>query len=296
MAENQWMLIRNFGMPRCKTTRSVIPFLRAALLALFSLTAHAAPILSFHVVRELPHDTARFTQGLVVHDELLLESTGGYGESAVFVQHVADGRLLRSKRLPGQRFGEGITVFGGRVIQLTWKAGIAYVFDLQLRTLGRFRYRGEGWGLTHDGRRLIMSDGSSRLTFRDPYSFVVTGQLEVTDDGQPLHRINAMTFAYGHVYANVWYRDDVAVINPDSGNVVAWIDFSPLRARITAPDWEAPEHVLNGIAFRSDTDTFFVTGKRWPVLFEVRIEPLPEPDSSPVHAPATIQSPRWRQP
>ena len=170
---------------------------------------------------------------------------------------------------PRNHFGEGVTAFGGRVLQLTWKEGIAHVYDLKLRPLGRLRYPGEGWGLTHDGRRLIMSDGSSYLSFRDPDSFAVTGSVQVMDRGRPLARINAMTYAHGHVYANVWHRDQVAVIDPGDGRVVAWVDFAPLRARITQPDWEAPEHVLNGIAYDKATRRIFITGKKWPRLYQI---------------------------
>lgn len=225
------------------------------------------------VIATYPHDTAAFTQGLAYLDGKLLESTGRYGKSAVLLKDIGSGAVLARRALDHQYFGEGITVAGERLWQLTWTSGLAFVYDRQLRRTSQFRYDGQGWGLAYDGARLLMSDGSDRITFRDPRMFTATGQSLVRDGLRPVTQLNELEFARGRLYANVWRSDRVAVIEPDSGRVDAWLDLAELRTRFAPPPgWDANEHVLNGIAYNPDNGHFYVTGKCWPVLFEIRID------------------------
>jgi glutaminyl-peptide cyclotransferase len=247
------------------------------LCTLAMASEQTARTLDYTVLRELVHDVSHYTQGLVLHDGKLIESTGQYGRSALYEKDLDSGRVLRRFALDAQLFGEGVTVFRERIWQLTWRERIGLLFDLDLKPLGNFRYRTEGWGLTHDGRQLIMSDGSAQLHFLDPGDARVTGSLTVRDRGQPLRLLNELEFARGRIWANVWMRDDVAVIHPQSGEVEAWVRLAPLRQRFDPPPgWDPREHVLNGIAHDAQHDRFYVTGKCWPLLFELEIAPVPD--------------------
>ncbi len=221
------------------------------------------------VVATYPHDTDAYTQGLLWHDGTLYESTGQYGESTVRQVELATGRVLRQAELPREYFGEGLALVGDRLVQLTWQEGVALIWGLaDFAPRGEHRYTGEGWGLCYDGRRLVMSDGSARLTFRDPESFAVTGGVDVAVAGVPADRLNELECVEGVVYANVWRDQEIFRIDPDNGRVTAVIDASGL---LSAKE-RLPADVLNGIAYRPETGTFFVTGKLWPKLFEVVFE------------------------
>jgi glutaminyl-peptide cyclotransferase len=222
------------------------------------------------VLEERPHDTAAFTQGLELKDGELYEGTGELGESSIRAVDPASGRVLRKADLPGQFFGEGITVVGTKIWQLTWRNGVAIERDRQtLAETRRVEYSGEGWGLCSDGRRLIMSDGTDLLTFRDPQTFAKTGEVRVRRVGEPVTQLNELECANGSVYANVWHTDEILRIDPASGRVSSVIDATGLL-----PDEQRDgENVLNGIAAIPGTDRFLITGKRWPRMFVVKFVP-----------------------
>ena len=225
--------------------------------------------LRVRVVATYPHDADAFTQGLLWHDGTLYESTGQYGESTVRQVELATGRVLRQAALPRHLFGEGLALVGDRLVQLTWQEGVALIWGLaDFAPRGEHRYTGEGWGLCYDGRRLVMSDGSARLTFRDPETFAVTGGVDVTVGGVPADRLNELECVEGAVYANVWRDQEIFRIDPSDGRVTAVIDASGLLT----PTERRDADVLNGIAHRAETGTFLITGKLWPKLFEVVLE------------------------
>ena len=223
------------------------------------------------VLRSLPHDTERYTQGLEWSSDGLLESGGLYGRSAVYLYEPESGRTLARFALPPWVFAEGLTQVDERVVVLSWREGLAWVLDRRLRPLGRWRYRGQGWGLCYDGERFVMSDGSEHLQFRD-LNFRLLGSVAVRRDGEPLRRLNELECVDGMVYANVWQTDFIVRIDPADGTVLRQWDLSGVRQRLeTTPDWDLDDNVLNGIAHIPGSDRFFVTGKRWPRIFEVRL-------------------------
>ena len=219
------------------------------------------------VVATSPHDPAAFTQGLVVRGDTVYESTGLYGQSTVRIvdRDAGEVRLLAS--LDATLFGEGLELVDDRLIQITWREGTSIVWDAAtLEERGRFAYEGEGWGLCHDGVRLVMSDGTATLTFRDPESFAATGAVTVTLGGDPVTMLNELECVAGLVFANVWQTTDIVVIEPDSGVVTAVID----AAALDTIDDASGAAVLNGIAYDAAGDVFLVTGKLWPTMYEVR--------------------------
>ncbi len=230
--------------------------------------ASSVPHLRVDVVRALEHDPRAFTQGLEVAGGSLYESTGRYGESTVRELNPRDGRVVKQRRLPEKFFGEGLTVAGDRVWQLTWKAGVAFQRDrTTLDEIRRVHYDGQGWGLCHDGTKLVMSDGSARLTFRDQSTFAATGGVTVRLGGEPVAELNELECAGGHVWANVWGSDQILRIDPGSGRVTAVVDAVGLL-----PEGErAAAGVLNGIA--AVDGEFLLTGKNWPRLYRVRFVP-----------------------
>lgn len=221
------------------------------------------------VIARYPHDPQAFTQGLEFRGERLYESTGLYGHSSLRVVESATGRVLRQREVPREFFAEGITVFDGRIYQLTYTSQRCFVYDAEtLAPLREHAYAGEGWGLTHDDRSLIMSDGSNQLRFIDPSSFAELRRVRVFDGDRAVDQLNELEYVDGEVYANVWHADRIARIDPASGRVVGWIDLSSLRRMVDAGDSEA---VLNGIALAPATRHLFVTGKLWPTMFEIRL-------------------------
>lgn len=216
-----------------------------------------------------PHDPAAFTQGLAYADGRLYEGTGLTGSSTLRRVDLETGEVQQSVELSDSLFGEGIAVCEDRLFQLTWHAGICFVYDLStLERIGSYQYDFEGWGLTCDGERLVMSDGTSRLYFRDPGSFKVHHYVEVHDGRPVVTNLNELEYINGLVYANVWKTEEIAVIDPSDGRVVAWLDLSGLLAHRPV---EGPVDVLNGIAYDGGNDRLFVTGKLWPWLFEVAL-------------------------
>lgn len=233
----------------------------------------AGPIarLAYEVVRRMPHDTAAWTEGLLFDDAgRLWESTGLTGRSQVREVDPLTGEVLRAADTPDAAYGEGLAQVGDELIQLTWREGRAFRFDRDtLAPTGTFDYSGEGWGLCFDGERLVMSDGSDRLTFRDPATFDVLGQVSVTAGGQPLGRLNELECADGAVWANVWETEWIVRIDPATGAVTGALDADGLLE----PDPAVADRgaVLNGIAKVPGADTFLLTGKLWPEAIEVRI-------------------------
>jgi glutaminyl-peptide cyclotransferase len=224
---------------------------------------------AYVVTRTLPHDTAAYTQGLVYDDGILYESTGEYGHSDLRRIDIATGRILASVPLPSDRFGEGLALYDGRLYQLTWQTHVGYVYDAATLTLvDSFPYVGEGWGLTSDGTSLIMSDGTDTLRFLDPRTYHVIRRVNVRDGQSPLSQINELEFVRGALLANVYQSDWLVVIDPESGQIRRWIDLAGLlseKQRTPRTD------VLNGVAYDAQRDRFVVTGKRWPVLLELRL-------------------------
>jgi glutamine cyclotransferase len=228
----------------------------------------ATPVLGYDIVREYPHDPGAFTQGLVYRDGVLFESTGLEGRSSLRKVELETGRVLQQHDLESRYFAEGLADWGDELLQLTYRSNIGFVYDLEtFAQRSTFSYPGEGWGLTHDGQRLIMSDGNSQLRFLDPLTRRELERLTVTDRGMPVDEINELEFVKGRIYANVWHSNRIAVIDPASGAVTAWLDLTGLRPA-SARD---PEAVLNGIAYDAQGDRLFVTGKLWPAVFEIRV-------------------------
>ena len=228
--------------------------------------------LTYEVVATHPHDTSSFTQGLLWFDGQLYESTGLRGQSVLRIIDLPTGRVLQEIAADPRHFGEGLALVDDQLIWLTWQAGTATVHHRDsLEQFGSFTYAGEGWGLCHDGTRLVMSDGSNTLTFRHPTTFEATGSVAVTRaDGSPVNRLNELECVGDQVWANVWLTDRIVVINPATGAVVAEADMAGIIS--PHPVLSDSNDVLNGIAYRPDTGTFLITGKRWPSIFEVRFE------------------------
>ena len=241
------------------------------LPVLMLLGAAPAPIPVQHptIVATYPHDPTSFTEGLYYEKGSLFESTGLEGRSVIRQVRLEDGKVLRETAIPATSFGEGIVGWQGRIISLTWQEGTGYVWDAQtFRQTGSFRYSGEGWGLTHNGREIVMSDGTPVLRFLDPQTLGVKRTLRVTADGHPVPRLNELEYVQGEIYANVWLTDRIARIDPASGKVKGWIDLSALSR---ASGRGSEEDVPNGIAWDSAKGRLFVTGKNWPVLYEIRL-------------------------
>ena len=227
-----------------------------------------APTYSYEVVRSYPHDRNAFTQGLIFRDGGFYEGTGLNGRSGIRKVKLETGEVLQSKPLGPQYFGEGITDWKGSLVQITWQSEIGFVYDMksfeQTRT---WSYSGEGWGLTHDGTNLIMSDGTSELRVLDPVTFVEKRRIKVTAAGTPLRDLNEVEFVKGEIFANIWMTDYIARIAADSGKVTGYID---LRGLLTSAE-RARTDVLNGVAYDAKGDRLFVTGKWWPKLFEIKL-------------------------
>ena len=240
------------------------------VLALAASAACAVPVFPVTVVAAYPHDARAFTQGLHWHDGRLYESTGLYGRSTLREVELDTGRVVRSVDLDRREFGEGITVVDGRLVQLTWQNHYAYVWDpATFEPVSRVRYAhdDEGWGVAYDGESLVTSDGSAVLRFVDPATFAVRRTVTVHAAGEPLEQLNALQFIDGKLYANVWQTTRIAEIDPATGAVTAFIELAPLLPRLG--DIELRVESPNGIAWDPDGGRLFVTGKLWPLLFEV---------------------------
>lgn len=223
----------------------------------------------FQVVKSHKHDPEAFTEGLLYHDGKIYESTGLQGRSTIRMTDLATGQQTVEK-LDDNLFGEGLVLWRDRLIQLTYDSGIALLYDPNLKRLEQnFEYDGQGWGITHDGRHLIMSNGTSALQFRDPETFALDHRLTVTVGGRPISRLNELEYVNGKIYANVWHDNYLLEIDPTSGQVTARVDLNGLLPRSQRP--QNSEGVLNGIAYNPETKTFFVTGKYWPFIYEIEL-------------------------
>jgi glutaminyl-peptide cyclotransferase len=230
--------------------------------------------LKVEVVSVRPHDPEAFTQGLLLHGGSLYESAGNYGKSSLREVEPKTGAVKRKAAVPPEYFAEGLALVDDRLIQITWKEEKVLVYNrADFKPVGEFRYDGEGWGLCWDGARIVMSDGSDRLTFRDPKTFATLSTLNVTRDGKPVPELNELECVDGLVYANVWQTDDILRIDPKDGRVTAVIDASGLLT----PEERQKTDVLNGIAWDPEAKTFLITGKLWPKMFEVRFVPAAKP-------------------
>jgi glutamine cyclotransferase len=224
---------------------------------------------TYEVVNVYPHDAGAFTQGLAFDNGYLYEGTGLNGRSSLRKVQLETGVVVDSVSLSDAYFGEGITVCGDRIVQLTWKSGVGLVYGKNdLRLIRDFAYDTEGWGITYDGQRLIMSDGTNRLYFLNCETYTSDGYVNVHDRGAAVSGLNELEFIDSHIYANVWKTDRVAVIDPRDGRVTVWVDLSGLLA---SQQVTGPVDVLNGIAYDATGDRLFVTGKLWPWLFEIKL-------------------------
>ncbi len=253
--------------------------LGSALLGPMAVIAQVAtpvsartPTFGYRVVAEYPHDRRAFTQGLAYVDGVLYEGTGLYGESSLRRVELETGEVLQAVGLSKEYFGEGIAVLGDRIYQLTWRNGICIVFDREtFEVLEAFTYQTEGWGLTTDGERLIMSDGTNRLFIRDPETFAELDTIDVYDGVRAIWNLNELEVVDGEIWANVWQTDLIARIDPDTGQVTGWIDLTGLLSESDRGRHRVD--VLNGIAHDPESDRLFVTGKLWPKLFEIELVP-----------------------
>jgi glutamine cyclotransferase len=237
-----------------------------------------AAVYGYRIVNAYPHDPGAFTQGLIYHNGFLYESTGLHGASSLRKVALETGKVLKRRDLPKKYFGEGLALCGNRLIQLTYQSRIGFIYDLDLRQVGSFNYPTEGWGLTCDGSRLILSDGTATLRWLDAGTFRVVKQITVVDGDRPVKRLNELEWVNGEIFANIWKTDRIARISPETGQVTGWIDLAGL-ARLAqaggADSRSAPTHatdVLNGIAYDAQGDRLFVTGKFWPRLFEIKLQ------------------------
>ena len=237
------------------------------------------PTYSYQVVRSFPHDPDAFTQGLLYDDGFLYESTGQYGQSSLRKVELETGAVVQLHQLDDRFFGEGLALFGNRLLQLTWRAnkGFAYRLD-SFEPLAEFAYPTEGWGLTHNGELLIMSDGSATLYFRDPFTFAEVSRVTVVAQGRPISQLNELEWIAGEVFANIWRTDIIARIDPATGQVAGWIDLTGLLSDADRRGSNA--EVLNGIAYDSEGERLFVTGKWWPKLYQIELV-SPSPKGTP---------------
>jgi len=251
-------------------------FWHSDYLAAFTNSSYAnekidTPVFGYKIVNTYPHDTNSFTQGLIFDKGVLYESTGLNGHSAVKIVDLKTGKTLKSHELPDNYFGEGIAIIENKIIQLTWRSKTGFVYDKKtLKLIKKFSYQTQGWGITYDGKYLIISDGSAVLYFMDPNTFKVVGTLEVHGDSGKVSKLNELEYINGEIYANIWGIEKIARINPKTGRVTAWINLSGL---LSDQDKKNRVDVLNGIAFNSDKGSLFVTGKLWPKLFEIELVP-----------------------
>jgi glutamine cyclotransferase len=228
------------------------------------------PIQSIDVINVYPHDIDAFTQGLFIHGGFLYEATGQYGKSGLYKKEIETGRVLQAYFIGEKYFGEGVTVLKDRIYQLTWQDETMIVYDLKsLQVKRKVKYRGEGWGLTTDGRRLWMSNGTSTLFARDPDTFKITRKIDVKDGRTSIERLNELEVVRGEIWANIYLDDFIARICPGNGKVKGWIDLTSLRSYLTR---DAQVDVINGIAYDRKADRVFLTGKYWPYLFEIKVK------------------------
>jgi len=234
-----------------------------------STNINVIPVYTYQVLNAYPHDQSAFTEGLVFEDGVLYEGTGLYECSNLRRVELETGKILQIRELPSQYFGEGITIYKNKIIQLTWKSHLGFVYDkYNFKLLQEFNYPNEGWGITYDGNYLIMSDGTSILHFLDPETFEEISQIEVYEKDIPVTKINELEYVQGEIFANIWLTERIARINPLTGQVTGWID---LKGILSPEDRSEEVDVLNGIAYDTKNNRLLVTGKFWPKLFEIEL-------------------------
>jgi glutaminyl-peptide cyclotransferase len=252
----------------------MLPRTSLLILALVvGLPAQATvPAYYYELVKTYPHDIGAFTEGLFYLNGFLYESTGLEAQSSIRKVELETGKVIQKVDVPPQYFGEGIVNWKNHLVSLTWKSQVGFVHDLKsLKVQRRFTYKGEGWALTQDGKRLIMSDGTPELRFLDPETLQETGRITVTYDGQPVPEVNELEWVRGRIYANVWHTNMLVMIDPARGDITGVVDLAALLPNNERPP--GPDSVLNGIAYDAVHDRLFVTGKNWPKMFEIRILP-----------------------
>ena len=237
----------------------------------YSKDSRHVPVYGYRVINTYPHDSDAFTQGLLIDNGKLYESTGLKGQSTLREIDIKTGEVIKSYSLPTKYFGEGITIVNGKIVQLTWRSKTGFVYNTaDLKPVRRFKYNGEGWGITFDDKHIIMSNGTPVLKFLDPHTYKVVGEIEVYDENGGIGMLNELEYIDGEIYANIWAQERVARIDPDTGRVTGWIDLSGL---LTKEDKKKRVDVLNGIAYDKESKRLLVTGKLWPKLFEIEIVP-----------------------
>ena len=257
--------------------KGLVASLVVGAFALVVSAAAAAPVQGARIVHIYPHDPDAFTEGLFYQDGFLYESTGLEGRSSIRKVRLETGEVVQQRPISPQYFGEGIVAWKGKLVELTWKSEIGFVYDLATFTpRSSFRYQGEGWALTRDDHRLIMDDGTPEIRFLDPVTLKEAGRITVTDDGHPVFNLNELEWVMGEFYANIWMTNRIARIDPKSGHVLGWIDLTDM-ALVEASKSGRQIDVLNGIAYDAAHDRLFVTGKLWPDLYEIRLKPAARP-------------------
>jgi glutamine cyclotransferase len=252
------------------TATAILALGFTAYLLLSNKPATTPTQYTYSIVNEFPHDTNAYTQGLVIDNGVLYEGTGLTGHSTLRRIELETGEVLQLHALSNEYFGEGITVFGDKIVQLTWLSHIGFVYNkTTFGLLQNFTYPTQGWGITHDGTHLIMSDGTANLYFLNPETFERVGQISVSDDGIPVTNLNELEYIKGEIYANIYLQEKIAIINPQTGNVRAWIDLTG----IGPTENKSGGKVLNGIAYDANEDRLFVTGKMWSKLYEIQLIP-----------------------
>jgi glutamine cyclotransferase len=236
-------------------------------------TYHGVPVYSCQIIQTYPHDHSAFTQGLSFDDKgYLIESTGLNGASSIRRVNLIDGKILQQVNLSYEYFGEGTTIVGNKIIQLTWQNKIGFIYDKEtFEQLDTFSYNIDGWGLTYNGSHLIMSDGTANLYFLDTTTYKIINTINVHDAEGPVKNLNELEYINGSIYANIWFSTKIAIINSASGQVEAYIDLEEIAQQYTTKDFDA---VLNGIAYNTQTNQLYVTGKNWSNLYEIEINKI----------------------
>lgn len=233
-------------------------------------STNGVPVYRYRIVNSYPHDPEAFTQGLAYESGFMYEGTGLHGRSSLRKVELKTGRILQNHNLPNQYFGEGLTIHGDRITQLTWRSKVGFEYDKEkLSLVKKFDYATEGWGITYDGKRLIMSDGSDTLHFLDAGTHKEIRTIKVTFEGRPVPRLNELEYVNGEIFANVWLTDIIARISPETGKVTGWIDLRGLSDDFGP---RGSDQVLNGIAYDQKGDRLFVTGKLWPKIYEIKLD------------------------
>ena len=223
---------------------------------------------TYEIINTYPHDIEAFTQGFTFNNGYIYESTGLRGESSLRKVELETGEIKKMHELQDKYFGEGITIYNDKIYQLTWEAETGFIYNRDFELIDKFNYETEGWGLTNDGNHLIMSDGSSSLYFLDPETMEKVSEITVTYNNQPIQYINELEYIHGKIFANVWYQDYIIIINPESGKISGVIHLENI---IDPKKYDHELDVLNGIAHDGKNDRLFVTGKLWPLVFEINL-------------------------